>query len=62
MNTKELLQLAYLLTKFRASFSWCLNQKDRDHIAGSTDAALKQVRAVIRNGGSYDHKQFKVAA
>lgn len=60
MNEKELLQLAYLLTKFRASFAWELSQKDRDHISKSTDSALRQVRKVIRNGGSYAHKQFSV--
>ena len=61
MTAKELFTLLRLLAKFRAAFGWCLSGRDRDGFSGAADSALRAVRVVIRNGGSYAHQQFSIA-
>jgi hypothetical protein len=59
MTENELRELVHLVNKYRSAFAWNLG-KDRDKTGKVSDAMLKSIREVIRDGGTYHDKDFIV--
>jgi hypothetical protein len=59
MTENELRELAHLVKKYRHAFAWNLG-KDRDKTGKVSDAMLKSIRQIIRDGGTYHDRDFIV--